>query len=280
MLPLVQAGLAQDIATAIVNAFKQGISQFIMNFVNELTQQLMASTSQKVVLSTGAGVTYTQPVVIRFWTLSVTTVDLGLAIIVLWIAYNTILANYEPLRMMSRLVLAALGAHASLQFAGLVIEFNNALCKDALTTAKTPTTLDLVALLGLPVPGGRGIVDFLFQDLFIKVLADMVTFQMVVRIAILDLILALLPFFSLLLVLPETQGIAQLGFSAFVAVVFLQFLQVLAISLGSVLVTSLASTLSIASTFAGIAMLFFVLRIPGWVGGTIGSYISSIRSPI
>jgi hypothetical protein len=268
-------------AKAIGQAIVSAITQAIASFINQLSQQLTAAfSSQKIVLQTGAGVSYALPVVIRFWQMSVTTVDLALAIVILWIAYNTMLGVYEPLKMLSRVALAAIGAHASLQFAGLFIELNNALCKDALAVAQTPTTLDIVALFGLPVLGGRGVVDFLFQDLFIRILADMVTFQMIVRMGILDLILTILPFFALLLVLPETQSIAQLGLSAFVAVVFLQFLQVLAIALGSTLVTSLAATLSVTSTFAGIAILFFVLRIPGWIGGAIGSYINSIRSPI
>lgn len=268
---------AQALGQAVVNA----IGQAIASFINQEYQQLVvAFSSQRVVLQTGGGVSYQLPIVIRFWQMSVTTTDLALAVVILWIAYHTMLGSYEPLKMMSRVVLAAIGAHASLQYAGLLIELNNALSQGALALAQKPTVLDIAALFGLPVLGGRGVADFVFQDVFIRLLADMVTFQMIVRLALLDLLLTLLPFFSLLLVLPETQPIAQVGLSAFVAVVFLQFLQVLAIGLGSTLVTSLDATLSTTATFAGIAMLFFVLRIPFWLGSALTSYIGSIRSPI
>jgi hypothetical protein len=247
--------------------------------VDQSYQQFMAFTQQKILFQTGAGISYLQPLVIRFWSLSVTVVDAALAGVVVWIAYNVALGLYEPLRMLSRVVLAAIAAHASLTFAGLFIELNNAMCRAALQTATTPQGLDIAALLGVPVLGGRGLGAFLLQDLLIKILSDAVMFEMVVRAGVLALILSLLPFIALLLILPETQPAAQVGFSAFFVVTFLQFLQVSAIALGAALVTSLGATLSITSTLAGVAVLFFVLRIPGWLGSGITSYIGSIRTP-
>jgi hypothetical protein len=266
----------QDFATALMNAITQGFT----NFVDMSYQQLVAFTTQKVEFQTGAGVSYLQPLVLRFWQANVTIADAALAVFITWIALNVILSQYEPLQMMSRVVLAAVAAHASLQFTALFVELNNALCRAALAVAQTPNLQDIAALLGVPLTGGRGVGAFLFQDLFIKIMADAVLFQMIVRVGVLDLLIPLLPLLALLLITPVTQQAAFFGFSAFFAVLFLQFLQVSAIAIGAALVTGLTATLSIASTFAGIAVLYLVLRIPGWVAGAIGNYISTIRSPI
>jgi hypothetical protein len=266
--------LAQAIATSLFNTIVIGLTNLITQWYKQLVNFI---TGQQIVLTTGAGVTFQQPIVIRFWQTNVTVVDAALALLILWIAYNVTLGVYDPLQMLSRIILATVAAHASIQFVGLFVTLNNALCASAIQAAGLPNISDLAALLGVPVAGVNE--TNILQFFIISAMSGVVVLQMIVRVGVLDLLIVLLPLFMLLLVSPTTQPFAGFGISAFFAVLFLQFLQVTAIALGAALVATFGQTFSFVSTLAGIAVLTLVLKIPGWLGSAISSSIGSVRSP-
>jgi hypothetical protein len=258
--------------TQLITAFFQAINkQLQMNY-----QQYQASLTQGFVFSTGAGVSFQQPLVMKFWQTNVLIADVALALVVLWIGYQVILGFYEPLQMLSRVILAAVAVHASLEFIGLFVQLNNVLCASAFATGALPTTGDIVALF-LPVPGANP-EAFVLQTTLIFLMGIVVMLQDLVRVGLLDLLIVISPFALLLYISPGTQQWANLWFSAFFATLFLQFLQVLAIVIGAGLVAN--SPLSAVSTLAGIGVLIFVLQIPRWLGSAVTSgALGSVRSP-
>ncbi len=273
--PLDPVAVAQQVVAAIFGAIaNQGMQWY---------QQIVAwATGQQFIFQTGAGVTFQQPAVLRFWQMNVTVADGILILVVLWIAYNVVLGYYNPLQMMQRAILAAVAAHASLTFVGLFINLNNALCAGVFQVAGTPNTSDLAAFLFPNVHaafGGPGDAGLVFQTLIEDVMATVVILQMAVRVGLLDIIIVFTPIAAILYISPLTQRAANFIFSAFFVTLFLQLIQVTAITVGAALITSFASTSSIVSFLAGVAVLFLVLKIPRWLGNTVTSAIGDVQSP-
>jgi hypothetical protein len=242
-------------------------------------QVIMWATGQDFLLTTGAGVSFQQPLIIRFWQTNVLAADGALALVIVWIGYNVMLGLYEPLSMMSRVILAAVAIHASLQFIGLFIQLNNALCASAILTAGLPQVSDLAALLGFPVIPNAASGVVIVQTIIIFALSMTIILQELVRLALLDLLIVLSPFALLLYISPSTQKWANLWSTAFFATLFVQFLQVSAIAVGAALVANIATTFSVVAALAGIGILVFVLKIPGWLGSAVTGAIAGVNSP-
>jgi hypothetical protein len=178
--------------------------------------------------------------------------------------------------MLSRVVLAAIAAHASLQFIGLFVRLNNAMCVAVLGT-NAPTVSDIVAFLNIPAANGNGFV--VVETLIIDLMSVVVLLQELVRLGLLDLLIVLSPLAALLYASPGSQRWGNLIVVAFFATLFLQFAQVTAIVIGAALITTINTTFSIVSALAGIAVLFFVLKIPGWLGSAVTNAIGGVGSP-
>src|SRR5579859_698876 len=244
----------------------QNIDQFLLN--------------HQFVFSTGSDLSYNQGSVMLFHDINVIGADTLLVSVVFWIGLNVMFGSYKPLEMMSRVVLALVAIHGSLIFAGLFIQVNNGLCDAAFLTAGVPGPTDLAAFLGFPpgvVQGGNGIL--VFQTIIIIIMASVVILQMLVRLALLDLLIVLSPYALLLYIIPSTQRYANLWASAFFSTLFVQFLQVTTIAFGAQLIASFGAHGSFIGAFAGIALLLLVLRIPGWLGSAVTGALGGVRSP-
>ncbi len=274
-VPPAAAQAAQQAAGGIVG----GIEGQIFTWYQQILDWI---AGQNFVLQTGAGVTFQQPVIVKFWQANALVADAALALVVLWIAYNVIIGYYDPLQMLSRVVLAAVAIHASLTFISLFVSINNGLCASVVATAGVPNTADIAAFLYPNVHavlGGQGDPGQVFQAVIIVLMTITVILQLIVRLGLLDLLIVLSPLALLLYIAPGTQKWANLWFGAFFTTLFLQFLQVTAIAVGAALITSLAATASIVSAIAGVAVLVFVLKIPGWLGSAVTSSIGGVQSP-
>lgn len=243
-------------------------------------QQIVVLTAQHdFVFSTGAGVSYQQPIVIMMWQTNVMAANALLALILVWIGYNVMLGYYEPLYMLSRVVLAAVASNASLQLIGLFVQVNDLLIGQTLQTLQLPQIIDLAAFLGRP-PGGvlDGGAAIVLQFLIIMLGALGLIFQMVVRLALLDLLIVVSPLAMLLYITPATQRWAQLWSAAFSSVLFVQFLQITALVLGARLITTISASSDIVSFFGGVALLILVLRIPRMLQNAVTGMIGETRS--
>jgi hypothetical protein len=95
--------------------------------------------------------------------------------------------------------------------------------------------------------------------------------QLLMRLALVDILLVLAPLAAVLWILPQTQGWAGLWAQRFVSTVFAQFVQMLALSLGLDLLTKLPNNGAAAlfQPLLRIAVLAVGLKIPGLIGGAL-----------
>ena len=104
--------------------------------------------------------------------------------------------------------------------------------------------------------------------------------QMLMRLALIDVLLVAAPLGLLCWVLPQTQGWARLWSATFFTAVFTQFVQVLALKLGASLLTELAPMApdaALLALFLGVAVLALTLRIPGLLRLHVGDGLSFAR---
>jgi hypothetical protein len=92
--------------------------------------------------------------------------------------------------------------------------------------------------------------------------------QMVVRLAMLDVLIVTAPLGLVCWVLPQTHAWAHLWTRAFISTVFVQFLQVLALGLGGGLLVFFPSDNpfgAVMDLIIGIATLYLTLKIPAFL---------------
>jgi hypothetical protein len=261
----------------VTNPFDVGqwIMAFLLVVVGSITgtyNDILAwAVGPAFAFGTNADVTYQQAVVVQVWQVCVVAADGVLVIIVIWIAYNVTLGVYEPLEMLWRVILAAVTIHASLQFAGLLIELNNGLCNAVLAITKPP--VDPLALLGLPhLPLDNGVS--LLSDMILHIMAGVLLAENFVRVEVLDVLICIAPLALLLFVAYSTQQWAKLWSAAFFATLFLQFVQVTAMVLGSALIANLGTKSTVVPALLGMGILGLVIAMPKWLGGAVTGVIS------
>jgi hypothetical protein len=102
-----------------------------------------------------------------------------------------------------------------------------------------------------------------------------VSFQMILRVGLLDFLISIAPLMWLLYGLPQTQKYANLYTVALVAVIFVQFAQDTAMAVGSSLLSTLGGG-SLVVIIGGVAILQLVLRLPGWFGNWMSSTLVGV----
>ena len=155
------------------------------------------------------------------------------------------------------------GINLSLLVATTLIDLNNALC--AVASDPFARVFGLLAL-----NGSSGVSGVAFFALFMAfgVASLFLVIQMVVRLAMLDVLIVTAPLGLVCWVLPQTHAWAQLWTRAFVSTVFVQFLQVLALALGGGLIAFVpAAGLfgALMDLIVGLATVYLALKIPGFL---------------
>jgi len=101
--------------------------------------------------------------------------------------------------------------------------------------------------------------------------------QMLLRLALIDVLLVIAPLAATCWVLPQTQAWAQTWSEHFFGTVFTQFVQVVALKLGGVLLVAVARLepdVNCLSFLAGAATLWLTWRIPGLMRAGAGGNIA------
>src|SRR4051812_16925593 len=168
---------------------------------------------------------------------------------------------HEAAEVIPRALVGALLANASLWLVQLAIDFNNALC-------------GLIAGTGLPgwQQAGGDVQDFatLVAALLYLVVALFLLLQMLMRLALIDVLIVVAPLALLCWTLPQTQGWARRWSAAFGGAVFTQFLQIVALKLGGELFTDLTPAsgagAALLPSILGIAVLILTMRLPSLLG--------------
>lgn len=262
---------ATDVFNQVILTFLRGLVDALRSVVGGVLNGPLNFITQ-----TPAAGSYANPTVVTLWNAMRLIADAGLAVVALWGGINLIVhaqtgsPYHEAMELIPRLILGALLANTSLTLGQLAIDLNNALCNS-------------VGQVGLPGWDQAGSVSQVIAQV-VTVLIYLITsllllIQMLMRLALVDVLIVVAPLGLLCWVLPQTQGWARLWSSTFTTAVFTQFLQVLALKLGSALDTDLVSTgdVSLLSFFLGIAVLALTLKIPGLMRQQMGNGLGFIR---
>lgn len=217
---------------------------------------------------TPAPYTYAHPEVVRYWTLCRLVADGALALLVMVTGFEIMLRtrvgrSYAgALEGLQTVFLAAVLANLSLPLLGLVIEASNHL------GSLVGGGLTLPPIVETPAhPLEETVAHALFRLLYIGV-ALLVLVQLFMRLALLDLLLALAPLGLLCYATPRSRAWAERWTQLFLATLTQQFVQVLALRLSSGLFTQFpAGSDPLTEIFLGIAGLVLVFRVPRLLGG-------------
>lgn len=210
---------------------------------------------------------YESPVVVGLWGTVRAAANALLVIVLVASGLNVMLKDrigapyHEAAAVFPRALVGALLANASLWLAQLAIDFNNALC-------------GLIG--GTTLPGwqaaGAGEQTFaaIVAALLYLVVALFLILQMLMRLALIDVLIVVAPLALLCWTLPQTQGWAQRWSAAFSGAVFTQFLQIVALKLGAELFTDLTPAAdtgaALLPSLLGIAVLVLTIRLPALLG--------------
>jgi hypothetical protein len=258
-------GVLPDPREWAVTVFTQAIVT-ILRSVAELPRTVIAAvmgSSLNFVSQTPPAGSYDSPAVKAVWEVTRSVANLGLVLVALWGGFNLIVREHlgepyhEAMELFPRLVVGALLVNTSLAWTRLLIDLNNALCG-----AVGGATLPAWERAG----GGAQLLANVIAGLAYLITALVLLIQMLMRLAFVDVLLAVSPLALLCWVLPQTQSYARAWSNAFVAAVFTQFLQVLTLRLGGALVSDLTPASKDAEAlglFLGVAVLAFTLKVPG-----------------
>ncbi len=263
-------------ATDAFNAILLSVLRAFAEALRGLVGGVLGSSLNFVSQTPPAG-TYASPTVLSLWEVVRAIANAGLVLVAMWGGFNLVFREqvgspyHEAMELLPRLVLGGLLANTSLLIGQIAIDANNALCL-AVGGAALPAWEQAD-------PATQLLVD-LVATLIYLVTGLVLLLQMLMRLALLDVLLVVAPLGLLCWVLPQTQGWARLWSSTFAGAVFCQFAQVVALKLGGSLLTELtrmAPDAALLAVFVGVAVLVLTLRIPGLMRGHLGDGLGFLR---
>ena len=263
---------AADVFNQVLINLLRGLSDALRGVVNGVL-----GSSLNFITQTPPAGSYSSPTVQTLWGVVRAVANTGLALVALWGGFNVIAGGqlgspyHEAMELFPRLALGALLANTSLAWGQLAIDANNALCQavgqaglPGWERADAPTQL-LVEVIAILI--------YLVTSLLLLL-------QMLMRLALIDVLLVSAPLGLLCWILPQTQGWARTWSGLFFGAVFTQFVQVLALKLGGALLTELApmaADAALLAVFLGVAVLALTLKIPGLLRGHVGDGLGFVR---
>jgi hypothetical protein len=255
-----------------VNSIGASTAQTILNGLKPVTD-FVQNSSTDILTQTPPDDSYANGMVIAINQALVRAVDVALACLLLIGGYNVILGHHLRIErssiteLLPRAILVTCAVHFNLLFLGLFIDLNNALCNTVVTVTSAETLATLIAGFRSVNPWAGFILVILIIVAVIMLI--LLLAQMITRIALVALLIAVAPLALACLALPQTMRWGRLWFTAFSSAVLVQFLQVTALALGGLLITSIGNTPiwhaghELAEVFLAIGMMIITLQIPG-----------------
>ena len=251
---------AKDIVNAVFALIGQAMLEAIRGFVDWALG--MGGSSLNFVTRTPAEGTYDSPTVRSLYDFSRAIVNAALAVVVMWGGFNVIIKEHtrspyhEAMELLPRVILAALAANLTIEFARMLIDINNALAAG-------------VGDVGLPgydqaTPSQDGLA-LIFTAVVYGIVAILLVFQMLMRLALLAMLIVLGPIAALLWVLPQTQQWTRWWTDLFVITVFQQAVQVMVLALGTALMVELtpgSASNALLTMLLGLAVCWLTLKVP------------------
>jgi hypothetical protein len=264
--------------TTAFNALLFGLGRdSIAQAVGFMSWLLSNGNSGNIITRTPPELSYNSEAVRGLWGTLRIVGNAALAVVTAWGGLNLIVhphirAPYHgALELVPRVLLGGVLVNTSLDWGRFVIDLNNALCQAVGAAAMPAWSAVLQPNAGAVLMSLIAIVIYLVMGLLLFV-------QMLMRLALLDALLILAPVALLCWVLPQTYGWARLWFSTFFAAVFVQFVQVLVLQLGTGLIDHLPSLLPdvgadplnggrlwLATLLLGVAVLQLARQVPRYM---------------
>lgn len=270
---------AGAILETVITTLGRSLMEAIRGFVDWATGA--GNSSLNFVTRTPPAGTYESTTVRTLWDFSRALANAGLAVIVMWGGFNVVLKEHSRtpydgvMSMLPRVILAALALNLTLELARVCVDLNNAF----------GSGVGNVALPGYDQAGveQQG-VALVFVAVAYGVVALLLVFQMLMRLALIDVLIVLAPVMVVMWVLPQTQSWARWWAHLFPVTVFQQAVQVVALRLGTALMVELtpgSASNALLTLFLGIAVCWITLKIPALLNGQarhagLGSVVSLV----
>ena len=258
---------AASILDGVVSALGRELLGAMRSFIDWALG--FGGSSLNFVTRTPAQGSYESPTVRSLWDFSRAIANAGLAVVVMWGGFNVIVRRHigspyhGAMELLPRVILAALAVNLTLEFAGLLIEVNNAFAA-------------AVGQVGLPGYEQANVaqegIALVFVAIAYAVMALLLVFQMLMRLALLDVLIVLSPLMVLCWVLPQTQGWTRWWAHLFPIVVFQQAVQLVVLRLGAALMVELVpggAADALLTLLLGIAIAALTLRVPSLLHGQV-----------
>lgn len=263
---------AADIFSQVLVTFLRSIA----NGLHSLVTGVMSSSLNFITRTPPAG-SYDSPTVHTLWNVVRGVADAALVLVAVFAGFNVMARQHlgspyhEAMEVIPRLILGALLVNTSLSWGQLAIDVNNALCQ-ALGQTSLPAWQHADSVT-------QALVNVLATLIYL-VTSLLLVIQMLMRLALVDVLLITAPIGLLCWILPQTNSWARLWSTTFFSVVFVQFVQVVTLKLGGSLMTDLtpmAADAALLSVFLGIAVLVLTLKIPSLMRHHAGEGFGFVR---
>lgn len=258
---------AGDLLDAVITMLGRAILAAVRGFTDWALG--MGDSSLNFVTRTPPEGTYESETVRALWDLTRALAMGALAVLVMWGGLNIVLKEHirapyhGVMELLPRIALAALAASLTLEFATLLIDLNNAFSA-------------AIGAEGLPGYDEAGVeqngLALVMVAIAYAVVALLLAFQMLMRLALLNVLIVLAPVMVLLWVLPQTQGWTRWWTHLLPITVFQQAVQMLVLRLGAMLMVELtpgSTADALLTLLLGIAVCWLTLKVPSLLRGQV-----------
>jgi hypothetical protein len=256
---------------------EDAISAVLQDLGDGIRAGMDALWAANFITQTPPSLTYQNGDVRSLYTTMQRIANAALAVIATVGALNTILRPHLGFRYHSlsafvpRLLVGAILVNTALWWVQFAIDVNNAMAA-SIGDATPPNWNSL--------NGAHQALTDIVLGLFYVIAGLLLVIQMLMRLAWIDVLLVAAPIAAACWVLPQTQGWAQSWNQHFTGAVFTQFVQVVALKLGGILlvaVVRLEPNVTWLSFLMGAATLWLTFRIPSLMragaGGNVADWL-------
>lgn len=248
--------------------------------LRDATQAVMGGESN-VITQTPAAVSYRRGSVVSLWRVVRTVATMALVVVLAWGGITVLVRegigvpSHDVMILLPRVIVAGLLINGSLTLAQVAIDLNNAVCAAVMPSVGMPGWSSAQSA----VTNVRFALFFNVTMLVYLLTVLLLLMQMLLRVALVDVLIVLAPLAFVCWVLPQTQGWTRTWSSTFVGAVFSQLVQVVALRVGGefIMATPAASETQVLGLFLGVASIMLALRVPGLMSVHLGSATGIVR---